>query len=117
MAQTKKSAKSAKTNAKTKKNAKQKDVEIIPDFYKEFEIENGGKVELSLYDREDGYDSVKLVIDEAFIIYCRAIVTEEFSFLSYPSFKAGERFINQAYCFDKSLIEQINDALTAYYFD
>lgn len=116
MAQTKKT-----TAGKTAKNAKAKSSkgkkpEILPDFYKEFETESGASVELSLYDKEDKADGIKLVIGGAFIIYGRAIVCDDYAFVSYPSFKSGDKFVNQAFCIEKELNEQINDALTDYYF-
>lgn len=111
-----------KTNTKGK--GKGKDYEVIPDFSADFMTENGATVELALYDNGDKQDRVKLVIGGAFIIYCSAVVIdkskkEKYAFLSYPSFysKKSEKYFNQAYCFDKSLIEEVNEALTGYYFD
>lgn len=117
MAQTKKT----NTKGKGKSNSSE---EIIPDFSSDFMTENGATVELSLYDNgDDKQDRVKLVIGGAFIIYCSAVVVdkskkERYAFLSYPSFysKKADKYYNQAYCFEKSLIEEINDALTGYYF-
>lgn len=117
MAQTK------KTNTKGK--GKGKDYEVVPDFSADFMTENGATVELALYDNgEDKNDRVKLVIGGAFIIYCSAVVVnkskkERYVFLSYPSFysKKSEQYFNQAYCFEKSLIEEIDEALTGYYFE
>lgn len=115
-------AQNKKTNTKGK--CKGKDYEVVPDFAADFMTENGTTVELTLYD--NGYDKqnrVKLVIGGAFIIYCSAVVyknkKENYVFLSYPSFysKKFEKYFNQAYCFEKSLIEEINEALTGYYFD
>lgn len=115
MAQTK------KTNTK----GKGKDYEVVADFSADFMTENGATVELALYDNgDDKQDRVKVVIGGAFIIYCSAVVVdkskkERYAFLSYPSFysrKSGKYF-NQAYCFEKSLIEEINEALTGYYFE
>ena len=115
MAQTKKNTK--KANTKSKAKAKGSD-EVIPDFYIEATSENGATVELSLYDRgEDKKDSVKLLIDNTFVIYCQAVLMEDYAFLSYPNFKAGDKYINQAFCIDKELNEKLNDALTGYYFE
>lgn len=109
---------------KTKGNGKRKDYEVVPDFAADFMTENGATVELALYDNgDDKQDRVKLVIGGAFIIYCAAVVDktkkERYAFLSYPSFysKKSEKYFNQAYCFEKSLIEEINEALTGYYFN
>lgn len=117
MAQTKKT----NTKGKGKSNSSE---EIIPEFSSDFMTENGATVELSLYDNgDDKQDRVKLVIGGAFIIYCSAVVVdkskkERYVFLSYPSFysKKSDKYYNQAYCFENSLIEEINDALTGYYF-
>jgi len=100
------------------KATKGKKAEILPDFYQEFPIGDGGvTVDLSLYDREGKDDSLKLVIADTFVIYARAIVMDDYAFISYPSFKSGERFINQAFCIDKAINEAMNDALTDYYFN
>lgn len=115
-------AQNKKTN--TKRNTKRKDYEVVPDFAADFITENGATVELSLYDNgDDKQDRVKLVIGGAFIIYCSAVVDknkrEKYVFLSYPSFysKKLKKYFNQAYCFENSLIEEINEALTGYYFN
>lgn len=109
---------------KTKGNGKRKDYEVVPDFAADFITENGATVELSLYDNgDDKQDRVKLVIGGAFIIYCSAVVyknkREKYVFLSYPSFYSNKlkKYFNQAYCFENSLIEEINEALTGYYFN
>lgn len=116
-------ARNKKTNTKGK--AKGKDYEVVPDFAADFMTENGTTVELALYDNGDNKnDRVKLVIGGAFIIYCSAVVVdknkkEKYVFLSYPSIynKKSEKYFNQAYCFEKSLIEEINEKLTDYYFN
>ena len=116
MAQTK------KTNTKGK--GKGKDYEVVPDFSADFMTEDGATVELALYDNgDDKNDRVKLVIGGAFIIYCSAVVVYNskkggYAFLSYPSFysKKSETYFNQAYCFEKSIIEENNEAVTGYYF-
>lgn len=117
MAQTK------KTNTKGAKGAKKAREEIIADFHADFMTEAGAAVELDLYDNGDERnDRVKLTIGGAFIIYCTAIIVdkkkEQYAFLSYPSFysEKQEKYYNQAYCFEKELIAEINDALTGYYF-
>ena len=113
MAQTKKAAaKKQSTKGKAKATA-----QAIPDFYFEVDSDKGAHVELSLYDRgEDKKDSVKLLIDETFVIYCQAVVMDDYAFLSYPSFKAGEKFVNQAFSIDSELNDKLNDAITDYYF-
>nr|DAQ15757.1 MAG TPA: hypothetical protein [Caudoviricetes sp.] len=112
-----------KTNTKGK--GKGKDYEVIPDFSADFMTENGATVKLALYENgDDKQDRVKLVIGEAFIIYCSAVVVdkskkEKYAFLSYPSFysKKSEKYFEQAYCFEKSLINEINEELTDFYFN
>lgn len=116
-------AQNKKTNTKGK--CKGKDYEVVPDFAADFITQNGTTVELALYDNGGNKnDRVKLVIGGAFIIYCSAVVVdknkkERYAFLSYPSFysRNSEKYFNQAYCFEKSLIEEINEALTDYYFN
>lgn len=115
-------AQTIKTN--TKRKGKDKDYEVVADLSADFMTENGATVELALYDNgHDKNDRVKLVIGGAFIIYCSAVVVdkskkERYAFLSYPSFYSNKskQYYNQAYCFEKSLIEEINEALTSYYF-
>ena len=109
---------------KTNTKGKGKDYEVVPDFSADFITQSGATVELALYDNGDKQDRVKLVIGGAFIIYCSAVVInkskrERYAFLSYPSFysKKSEKYFNQAYCFDKSLIEEINEELTDFYFN
>nr|DAK79862.1 MAG TPA: SpoVG [Caudoviricetes sp.] len=112
-------------NTNTKGKGKVKDYEVLPDFSADFMTENGATVELVLYENGgNNQDRVKLVIGEAFIIYCSVVVVnknkkERYAFLSYPSFysKKSEKYFNQAYCFEKNLIEGINESLTSYYFD
>lgn len=111
-------------NKKTNTKGKGKDYEVVPDFSADFMTESGATVELALYESgDDKQDRVKLVIGGAFIIYCSAVVVdkskkERYVFLSYPSFysKKFHKYYNQAYCFEKSLIDVINDVLTDYYF-
>lgn len=114
----------AQNKTNTKGKGKGKDYEVVPDFSADFITESGATVELALYDNADKQDRVKLVIGSAFIIYCSAVVVdkskkERYAFLSYPSFysKKSDKYFNQAYCFEKSLIEEINEALTGYYFN
>lgn len=107
------------------KKTNTKDYEVVPDFAADFITQNGTTVELALYDNgSNKNDRVKLVIGGAFIIYCSAVVVdknkkERYAFLSYPSVysRNSEKYFNQAYCFEKSLIEEINEALTDYYFN
>ena len=116
MAQTK------KTNSKAKRTSNTVET-IIADFHADFMTNAGATVTLDLYDNgEERNDRVKLTIGDAFIIYCTAIVVskkkDNYAFLSYPIFysEKKDQYFNQAYCFEKELITEINDALTGYYF-
>lgn len=115
MAQTK------KTNTKGKKA---KDVEILSDFHCDFMTDNGATVTLDLYDNgDDKHDRIKLTIADAFVIYCTAVIVnkkkDSYAFISYPSFYSEnkEQYYNQAFCFEKELIKEMNDALNFYYFE
>ena len=113
--------------AQTKKKTNKKEVEVVvSDFHADFMTESGCSVTLDLYDNgDDKNDRIKFVIGEAFIIYATAVIVKakkkgenDYAFVSYPSFysKKQEKYYNQAYCFDKDLIAEINESLTDYYF-
>ena len=102
-----------KKTTKTKRSSKKSSPEIVPDFYKDFE--NG--VELSLYDKGDKVTG-KIVINEMFVIYVKVVILDDTAFISYPSFKGkDDKYINQAYCFDKDFIAEMNAAVEEYVFE
>lgn len=72
-------------------------------------IYDGGK-------KRNDYGSISL--DCGFVIYITVVETKKGRFISYPSYKnkKGE-YINQAYCFDKDVIEELNDILEEMYED
>lgn len=62
------------------------------------------------------YGSISL--DCGFVIYIRVVETKRGRFISYPSYKnKKDEYINQAYCFDKDVIEELNDILEEMYED
>lgn len=72
-------------------------------------IYDGGK------NRND-YGSISL--DCGFVIYITIVETEKGRFISYPSYKTKKgEYINQAYCFDKDVIEELNGILEEMYDD
>lgn len=72
-------------------------------------IYGGGK-------KRNDYGSISL--DCGFVIYIRVVETKKGRFISYPSYKnKKDEYINQAYCFDKDVIEELNDILEEMYED
>lgn len=72
-------------------------------------IYDGGK-------KRNDYGSISL--DCGFVIYITVIETKKGRFISYPSYKnKKDKYINQAYCFDKDVIEELNDILEDMYED
>lgn len=70
-------------------------------------IYDGGK-------KRNDYGSISL--DCGFIIYITIVETKKGRFISYPSYKnKKDEYINQAYCFDKDVIEELNDILEEMY--
>lgn len=70
-------------------------------------IYDGGK-------KRNDYGSISL--DCGFVIYISVIETKKGRFISYPSYKnKKDEYINQAYCFDKDVIEELNDILEEMY--
>ena len=70
-------------------------------------IYDGGK-------KRNDYGSISL--DCGFVIYITVVETEKGRFISYPSYKnKKDEYINQAYCFDKNVIEELNDILEEMY--
>lgn len=72
-------------------------------------IYDGGK-------KHNDYGSISL--DCGFVIYITIVETKKGRFISYPSYKTKkDEYINQAYCFDKNVIEELNDILDEMYED
>lgn len=72
-------------------------------------IYDGGK-------KRRDYGSISL--DCGFVIYITVVETKKGRFISYPSYKnKKDEYINQAYCFDKDVIEELNDILEEMYED
>lgn len=72
-------------------------------------IYDGGK-------KRNDYGSISL--DCGFVIYITVVETKKGRFISYPSYKnKKDEYINQAYCFDKDVIEELNVILEEMYED
>ena len=72
-------------------------------------IYDGGK-------KHNDYGSISL--DCGFVIYITIVESKKGVFISYPSYKTKkDEFINQAYCFDKNVIEELNTILEEMYED
>ena len=72
-------------------------------------IYDGGK-------KRNDYGSISL--DCGFVIYITVVETKKGRFISYPSYKnKKDEYINQAYCFDKDVIEELNGILEEMYED
>lgn len=70
-------------------------------------IYDGGK-------KRNDYGSISL--DCGFVIYITIVETKKGRFISYPSYKnKKDEYINQAYCFDTAVIEELNDILEEMY--
>lgn len=70
-------------------------------------IYDGGK-------KRNDYGSISL--DCGFVIYITIVETKKGRFISYPSYKnKKDEYINQAYCFDMAVIEELNDILEEMY--
>lgn len=94
----------AKSKKETKKEYMERDFSAGT-----IRIYDGGK-------KHNDYGSISL--DCGFAIYITIIETENRRFISYPSHKNKKNeFINQAYCFDKNVIEELNDILEEMYED
>lgn len=72
-------------------------------------IYDGGK-------QHNDYGSISL--DCGFVIYITIAETKKGRFISYPAYKTKkDKYINQAYCFDKDVIEELNGILEEMYED
>lgn len=94
----------AKSKKETKKDYMERDFSAGS-----IRIYDGGK-------KRNDYGSISL--DCGFVIYITIVETKKGRFISYPSYKTKkDEYINQAYCFDKDVIEELNDILEEMYED
>lgn len=74
---------------------------------------------IRIYDggrKHNDYGSISL--DCGFAIRINVVETKKGRFISYPSYKTrNSEYIDQAYCFDKDVIEELNDILEEMYED
>ena len=74
---------------------------------------------IRIYDgggKHNDYGAISL--DCGFVIYITIIEAKKGRFISYPSYKTKkDEYINQAYCFDKDIIEELNGILEEMYDD
>ena len=78
----------------------------------DYEIDNNTTV--TFYDWGDR-QTAKITLNNAFVIYAsiKDGGRNKGYFLSYPAYKKNNgEYVNMAYCFDKALIEAINEAIT-----
>ena len=72
-------------------------------------IYDGGK-------KHNDYGTISL--DCGFAIRIAIIKTKKDRFISYPSYKTkDDKYVNQAFCFDKEVIKELNDILEEMYED
>lgn len=94
----------AKSKKETKKDYMERDFSAGS-----IRIYDGGK-------EHNDYGSISL--DCGFVIYINIVETKKGRFISYPAYKnKKDEYINQAYCFDKDVIEELNDILEEMYED
>lgn len=92
----------AKSEKETKNDYMERDFSVGS-----IRIYDGGK-------KRNDYGSISL--DCGFVIYINVVETKKGRFISYPSYKnKKDEYINQAYCFDKDVIEELNDILEEMY--
>lgn len=100
--------------ANVKKNKETKETKIVePDYT--IALDCGAVIDL--YKQDDDKTTCKITLYNAFVIFGRVIFKDNKPFISYPSYysKTKKKYINQAYCFDKDIIEEINKALADIY--
>lgn len=94
----------AKSKKETKNDYMERDFSVGS-----IRIYDGGK-------KRNDYGSISL--DCGFVIYITVVETKKGRFISYPSYKnKKDEYINQAYCFDNDVIEELNDILEEMYED
>lgn len=73
---------------------------------------------IRIYDGGKKHDYGSISLDCGFLIYITIVETKKGRFISYPSYKTKkDEYIDQAYCFDKDVIEELNDILEEMYDD
>lgn len=97
-------------------NSKKKTGKKINEEYMERDFSAGS---IRIYDggkKRNDYGSISL--DCGFVIYINIVETKKGRFISYPAYKTKkDEYVNQAYCFDKEIIEELNDILEEMYED
>lgn len=94
----------AKSKKETKKDYMERDFSVGS-----IRIYDGGR-------KHSDYGSIHL--DCGFVIYITIVESKKGRFISYPAYKTKkDEYINQAYCFDKDVIEELNDILEEMYED
>lgn len=94
----------AKSKKETKKDYMERDFSAGS-----IRIYDGGR-------KRNDYGSISL--DCGFVIYITIVETKKGRFISYPAYKTKkDEYINQAYCFDKDIIEELNGILEEMYED
>lgn len=77
---------------------------------------SGGTIRIYDGGKHNDYGTISL--ECGFAIRISIIETKKGRFISYPSFKTkDDKYINQAFCFDKEVIEELNDILEEMYDD
>lgn len=97
--------------AKSKKETKKK----TKDDYMERDFSAGT---IRIYDGGRHNDYGLISLDCGFVIYITIVETKKGRFISYPAYKSKkDEYIDQAYCFDKDVIKELNVILYEMYED
>lgn len=72
---------------------------------------------IRIYDgKKNDYGTISL--DCGFAIRIQIVVQKDKAFISYPSYRDKENnYINQAFCFDTDVIEELQELIDEIYFD
>lgn len=124
MANTKSTAKGAKSRSTTKGKAKEKKI-VESDFW--CELDKDGIFTLDLYVKDDGENAnVKITCADKFVCYGRLAFAEdkdgeEYCFVALPSFAVGKgrkrKYINQAFFVDSDIVHTMNDLVNEYWYN
>lgn len=95
-----------------KKN--KKDSKIVEPDYTMF-LDCGAVIDI--YEHSDDNITCKITLYNAFVIFGKIVKYNEGVFIAYPSYysKKKKQYVNQAYCFDKDINEEITDMLNDIY--